>query len=57
MPKVDQEKCIACGNCVAACGEVFEMKDGKAHVKSGQENSEAPCVKQALEQCPVDAIS
>jgi ferredoxin len=57
MVKVDKEKCIGCGACEATCGDVFEMgEDMKAHVKSGAKTS-APCVKDAIEGCPVDAIS
>jgi len=57
MSKVDQEKCIGCGACVAVCEKVFEMKNGKAHVKKGEEKSKLPCVKEAKESCPVEAIS
>ncbi|MAH03809.1 ferredoxin [Candidatus Pacearchaeota archaeon] len=53
--KIDKEKCIGCGLCSSVCEEVFEMKDDmKANVKS-QKN--LPCVKDAIDQCPVDAIS
>ena len=53
--KVDKEKCIGCGSCSAICGEVFEMgDDGKAYVKV---QKKIPCVKEAIESCPVDAIS
>ena len=55
--KIDKEACIGCGNCAATCFEVFEMKDDmKAYVKAGQENSKAPCVKEAIDICPTDAI-
>ncbi|MBD3253407.1 ferredoxin [Candidatus Pacearchaeota archaeon] len=57
MVSVNQEKCIGCGACAASCGEVFEMKDGKSHVKDGQEASEADCVKAAAENCPANAIT
>ena len=56
MVKVNQETCIGCGACSAMCEAVFEMKDGKAYVKDGQESSSAECVKEAIESCPVDAI-
>jgi ferredoxin len=56
MPTVDQKKCIGCGACASVCEEVFEMKNGKSHVKKGQEKSKIPCIKEAIESCPVDAI-
>ena len=56
MVKIDKETCIGCGACEAVCPEVFEMKDGKAYVKSGADTS-VSCVKEATEGCPVDAIS
>ena len=54
MVKIDKEKCIGCGACAAICSEVFEIDDGKAKVKT-QKN--IPCVKEAIDSCPVDAIS
>jgi ferredoxin len=54
MVKVDREKCIGCGACVSICPEVFEMKDGKAVVKS---STKAKCVREAADSCPVQAIS
>ena len=56
MVSVNQQTCIGCGNCEAVCSEVFELKDGKAHVKAGSDASK-PCVKEAIESCPVDVIS
>ena len=56
MIKIDKEKCIGCGSCSALCEEVFEMRDdGKAHVKDPK--SKLPCVKEAKEACPVEAIT
>lgn len=55
MVKIDQEKCIGCGACAALAPDCFEMKDYKAHVKKGCK-CDADC-KQAVEACPVDAIS
>ncbi len=53
--QVDKEKCIACGVCVSICPQNFEMgEDGKSSVISQEVND---CVKQAIESCPVQAIS
>ncbi|MBT4257590.1 ferredoxin [archaeon] len=53
--KVNKKTCIGCGACVQTCPEVFEMEDsGKAKVKA---QKDLPCVKSAIEECPVDAIS
>ena len=53
--KVDKEKCIGCGLCTTVCSQVFAMgKDGKAFVK---EQKDIPCVKEAIDSCPVSAIS
>ena len=58
MVTVNHETCIGCGACEAICGDVFEMKDAtKAHVKVGKEGADDACVKEAIEGCPVDAIS
>ena len=54
MPiKIDKEKCIGCGLCVSICEDVFEMKEDKAIVKA---QKKTPCVKEAIESCPVKAI-
>ena len=57
MVKVDQTTCIGCGTCAQTCDEVFEMGvDGKSHVKKGAKGNE-PCVQEAIDNCPVSAIS
>ena len=55
MVKVNKDLCIGCGTCASMCDEVFEMKDGKAKVKSGAKNSD--CIKEAKDSCPVNAIN
>lgn len=55
MVVVNKEKCIGCGLCASICPQVFAMeKDGKAIVKV---QKKIPCVKEAIESCPVTAIS
>jgi len=54
MVSVDKEKCIGCGSCVAVCEKTFELKDGKAVVKS--QPKEITCEKEAESICPTDAI-
>jgi len=56
MVSVNQEACIGCGACESTCPNVFELKDVKARVKKGQEKSKLPCVKEAINGCPVSAI-
>lgn len=55
MTKVDKNTCIGCGLCTSICSEVFKMgDDNKAEVVS---DKDLPCVKEAIESCPVNAIS
>ena len=55
MTKIDKEKCIGCGTCEAVCPEIFEIgDDGKAKIK---EQKKIPCLKEAIESCPVQAIN
>ncbi len=53
--KINKGKCIGCGSCEAVCSEVFAMdSDGKAKVKL---QKKIPCVKEAIDICPVEAIT
>lgn len=57
MVKINQEKCIGCGFCASVCEDVFEMNDnGKAQIKKNAKK-DAECVKEAIDSCPVSAIS
>lgn len=53
---VNQKECIGCGACAAICEKVFEIKDGKAKVKSASGKTSDSCVKDAEDSCPVNAI-
>lgn len=51
--KINVDDCIGCGLCVKKCPEGYEINDEmKAQVK----NPNAPCVKEAADGCPVNAI-
>jgi len=56
--KIDKDKCLGCGTCVAIAPEVFEIgEDGKSKVKEEvdlEKNKEA--IKQAKMSCPTQAI-
>ena len=51
------DDCTACGLCVDTCPEVFEMDDEKAKVIADPvPEALEDQVKQAAEECPVEAI-
>lgn len=53
--KIDEEKCIGCGACAAACHEgAIEMVDGKARL---MREDYCDGLGDCLPACPVDAIS
>ena len=55
MPKVDEEKCIGCGECIDICPvEVFELNDEKAKPVNADE-----CVgcESCIEVCEQEAIT
>ena len=57
MINVNKDTCIGCGACVAIDEEHFNFdEEGKSEVIS-QENSNSDNLKNAIESCPVGAIS
>ena len=55
--KIDKEKCISCGTCVALFPEIFELDaSGKSKVKDGAKVSEE-IAKEAIDSCPVSAVT
>ena len=52
--KIDKDKCIGCGSCVAVCSDCFEMdSDNKAVLK---DSGDMKCAQEAVDVCPVQAI-
>jgi len=57
-PKVDKNLCIGCGACVSICPKVFKLnKDNKSEVLKADYEANKDCIKQAIDNCPVCAIS
>jgi len=57
--KIDQERCLGCGACVAVAPDAFILnyKEGKAEVREGWEKVSPEDLRRACESCPVQAIS
>jgi ferredoxin len=56
--KVDQDVCIGSGNCEATCPTIFKVVDGKSQVQVDTvPEKEESCVEEAVDGCPVGAIS
>jgi ferredoxin len=55
---VDQDECIGSGNCEAIAPDIFEVRDGKSHVKTANvPGNQEEKVKKAEKECPSGAIS
>jgi len=56
---INKDVCIGCGTCVSVCGEVFELGDDtKSQIKKDAELAKnEQCIKEAIDACPVQAIS
>ena len=49
------DECIGCESCVEVC-DVFVMDDTTGYAKPKDPSSTAPCVDEAIDICPVQAI-
>jgi ferredoxin len=54
---VDPTLCTACGLCVDTCPDVFEMDDVAVVIVETIPPDLEQCVIEAIESCPVEAIS
>jgi len=55
--KVDADTCTACGLCVDTCPAVFKMNSVAEVIADPVPAKEEACAKEAVEGCPVEAIS
>jgi ferredoxin len=55
--KVDEDKCIGCGTCVAVAPKSFKLNDDGKSIPIDPPGDEESAVQEAIESCPVDAIS
>ncbi|MBD9138890.1 MAG: ferredoxin [Clostridiales bacterium] len=55
---VNQDSCIGCGLCISTVPEVFEVNsDGKAEASGHTTTENKSAVQEAIDACPVQAIS
>lgn len=54
---VDQDLCIGCGNCQEVCPQVFQLNSDDRSQVIGDAEQNQDCVQEAIDQCPVEAIS
>lgn len=57
MIKIDREKCIGCGTCVALAGNTFKMDDDNKAVVINESGDDLEIIKMAMDACPVQCIS
>ena len=55
--KVDEELCTACGVCSDMCPDLFDLDDVATVKVSDVTGEMLECAKEAVESCPVEAIS
>lgn len=54
---IDYNACVGCGICANLCSDTFRMGgDNKAHVKHEPAANHEACAREAVEDCPTQAI-
>lgn len=55
---VDPDLCIACGDCIETCPEVFDWNDdGLSNaIENPVSSDHEDCAKESVEICPTEAI-
>ena len=56
-PTVDKDLCVGCAVCSQVCPEVFEMDPEEVAQVRADADLDAACIQDAVDQCPVSAIS
>lgn len=57
IPKVDKEKCIGCGTCVALACNTFQMNDDGKAIVTTPDGDDADMIQMACDSCPTQAIA
>jgi len=57
MIKIATDKCGGCGTCEAVCPSVFKLNPDTFKSEVLDAESSAPCVQDAIDMCPNQAIS
>ena len=55
--RIDRDVCVGAAECVAIAPEVFELDDEGIAQASNTEDASEDRLRQAAEECPVQAIS
>ncbi len=55
--KIDEDECLGCETCVELCPAVFKMNDEGEKAVVIDPDSDLECVEEAIDSCPVEAIS
>jgi ferredoxin len=58
IPIINQEACVACGNCEAVCPEVFRLNENLGYSEViNPKGASTESIQAAIDQCPAQCIS